>query len=69
LQAQGVLLVAPEHRLSLQHKQRELWDDEGQAAVCEELQALFSLPYLDIHDESDELLHHRWGGGGWKLGS
>jgi hypothetical protein len=59
LQARGVLLVAPEHRLSLQHKWRELWEVEGQQGVCNELQALFGLPYWDILDESDELLHHR----------
>jgi hypothetical protein len=27
--------------------------------VCQELQALAAVPYLDVLDESDELLHHR----------
>jgi hypothetical protein len=53
--------------MSLQHKAKELLDDEGQQAVYDELQALFKLPYLDIHDESDELLHHRWALGGVDL--
>lgn len=52
--------MAPEHRLSLQHKWRELWGSgEDAAGVCAELAALDSLPYLDLLDESDELLHHR----------
>jgi hypothetical protein len=54
--------VAPEHRLSLQLKQQELMlqGSEGSAAVGGLLHRLASLPYVDILDESDELLHHRW---------
>jgi hypothetical protein len=57
--------VAPEHRLSLQLKQQELMlqGSEGSAAVGGLLQQLAGLPYVDILDESDELLHHRWGVG------
>jgi hypothetical protein len=59
LQAGGALLVAPEQRLSLQHKWHELRAESDQEATCAELAALFKLPYLDLMDESDELLHHR----------
>eukprot|EP00775_Hariotina_reticulata_P004976 gene4976-5218_t len=60
-QVGGLLLVAPEHRLSLQHKWRELWEDQANAALCGELQVLLKgLPYLDLLDESDELLNHRY---------
>jgi hypothetical protein len=60
LQVGGLLLAAPEHRLSLQHKWRELWEDPANAAVCDELQVLLKgLPYVDLLDESDELLNHR----------
>ena len=71
----GLLLVAPEHRLSLQLKGQELWiagsqqsrgaaaaggqQQSNDLAVWAELQSLASLPYLDLLDESDELLHHR----------
>jgi hypothetical protein len=70
LQVGGLLLMAPEHRLSLQLKGQELWlrDGEQDRAVWAELQGLASLPFLDLLDESDELLHHRWGwaaGCGW----
>ncbi len=59
----GLLLVAPEHRLSLQLKQQELLLQGTPAAtvVGRQLQQLASLPYVDILDESDELLHHRCG--------
>jgi hypothetical protein len=61
LQVGGLLLVAPEQRLSLQLKSRELalQGSEAGAAVVEQLTALARLPYLDVMDESDELLHHR----------
>ena len=59
----GLLLVAPEHRLSLQLKAQELWlrDAGHDRAVWAELQRLAGLPYQDLLDESDELLHHRRG--------
>ncbi|MEW5310745.1 MAG: hypothetical protein WDW38_002512 [Sanguina aurantia] len=55
----GMLLVAPEQRLSLQLKWHEMWSkrDEG---VCSALQEVADMPYLDLLDESDELLHHRF---------
>lgn len=61
LQAGGLLLVVPEHRLSLQLKWQELWlkGDAASRAVCAELEALAAMPFLDLLDESDELLHHR----------
>ncbi|EFJ48301.1 hypothetical protein VOLCADRAFT_104794 [Volvox carteri f. nagariensis] len=63
----GLLLVAPEHRLSLLLKRQEMWQQQqsrpdGQDVVATAVAALdqlASLPYLDILDESDELLHHR----------
>lgn len=60
-QVGGLLLVVPEHRLSLQLKWHELQMRGGAAslAVCAELQALANMPYLDLLDESDEILHHR----------
>ena len=63
LQVGGLLLVVPEHRLSLHLKQQELWlkGDAASRAVCAELEALAAMPYLDLLDESDELLHHRCG--------
>jgi hypothetical protein len=49
-------MVAPEHRLSLEVKGDELWQDEG---LKQELVELEALPYIDIMDENDVLLHHR----------
>ncbi|KAG2496793.1 hypothetical protein HYH03_005201 [Edaphochlamys debaryana] len=72
----GLVLVAPEHRLSLLLKRTELGleapaeedievedeeEAERQAAAlcCSALDELTELPYVDVLDESDELLHHR----------
>ncbi|GLC35571.1 thioredoxin-disulfide reductase [Pleodorina starrii] len=60
----GLLLVAPEHRLSLQLKRLELGvgqqkQDEEMEDICTALDHLAAMPYLDLLDESDELLHHR----------
>jgi hypothetical protein len=71
MQAGGLVVVAPEHRLSLRLKGQELWlrsrnsagpaaQQQQDAAVWKELQRLAGLPCLDLLDESDELLHHRW---------
>eukprot|EP00198_Chlamydomonas_reinhardtii_P008814 XP_001698151.1 predicted protein [Chlamydomonas reinhardtii] len=75
MQYRGVLLVAPEHRLSLELKWKELICRErqgheatattGGAAGCSQqvvtlLAALLRTPVLSILDESDELLHHRY---------
>jgi hypothetical protein len=61
LQVGGLLLVVPEHRMSLELKWYELCmkGDPQALAACQELQALAAVPYLDVLDESDELLHHR----------
>ena len=56
------MLVAPEWRLSLELKYLELWGQRGDLGVdatLRSLQALFQLPFLDVLDECDELLHHR----------
>jgi hypothetical protein len=72
----GAVLVAPEHRLSLQLKWHELrLSEKGSGAnaaslkqIRDELELLHSLPYHDIFDESDEELRHQfqliyaWGG-------
>ena len=74
-QGRGVLLVAPEHRLSLELKWKELLLDHTQDCmaaaeavsaspglrqqVVTQLAALLRDPVLSILDESDELLHHR----------
>ena len=59
LQVGGLLLVAPEHRLSMQLKRGELWR-EGRRDICAALDELaLDVPYCDILDENDVLLHHR----------
>lgn len=55
----GVLLVAPEHRLSLQLKWHEL-RLQGKHALCELLDQFFALPSRDCLDESDEVLRHKY---------
>lgn len=81
-----MLLVAPEHRLSLKLMQTDLALDPDKrcnklAAPVEHL--LEGFPFIDIIDESDEVLHHqlracfclrvhwdvRGGGGGKARGS
>eukprot|EP00854_Cymbomonas_tetramitiformis_P000643 gene643-1076_t len=75
----GVLVMAPEHRLSLQLKRLELTvqqhaapsHDEGTAgdakeglaersAVRNQLAAMEALPVIDLFDESDELMRHKY---------
>jgi hypothetical protein len=58
MQEGGLVLVAPQHRLSLSLKWHELWS-MGAMQVCNVLDKIANLPYMDILDESDELLHHR----------
>jgi hypothetical protein len=68
MQEGGLLLVAPEHRLSLHLKWHELrgaaigGSAEAAAAVAE-LDGLAGMRFVDVMDESDELMHHRWAGG------
>ena len=59
LQEGGLLLTAPEHRLSLQLKRLELGAQAGKEDVCRLLDDFAKLPYVDTVDEVDELLHHR----------
>eukprot|EP00983_Pelagomonas_calceolata_P080413 1155136-Pelagomonas_calceolata.AAC.1 len=63
IQVGGLLLVAPEHRLSLQLKRDELWGHDH--AVCAMLDKLSAMPYIDIIDENDVMLHHRM----WQVNS
>lgn len=58
VQVGGLLVVAPEHRLSLHLKGLELLAKKDMATV-RALEAIVQMPYLDVLDESDELLHHR----------
>jgi len=53
----GLLLVSPEHRLSLHLKQDELWgvDPSTWTALAE----MDLVNFVDIMDENDVLLHHR----------
>ncbi|KAF5833854.1 hypothetical protein DUNSADRAFT_9691 [Dunaliella salina] len=57
-QVGGLLLVAPEHRLSLELKRDELFSHDH--AVCAEMDKLSAMPYIDIIDENDVMLHHRY---------
>lgn len=64
LQIGGVLLVAPEHRNSLHLKYLELAlaggiEDTSTDLASSLLHLHSSLPYYDILDESDEVLHHQ----------
>ena len=54
--------MAPEHRLSLKLKSDELRLEGTKAAssVLQLLQALDEIPAIDILDESDELLRHKY---------
>ena len=51
----GVLLITPEHRLSLKLKWYEL-KLEKEVETCKILAQIDGLPYIDILDECDELL-------------
>lgn len=56
----GAVLVAPEQRMSLHLKIHELADKEN-AEVANLLHGLETgLPFIDVLDESDELLNHRF---------
>ena len=61
VQEGGVLLTTPERRLSLLLKQQELWQ-QGEGELCAALGALIQRPSIDLLDESDELLSHRYVG-------
>lgn len=56
----GIFVVAPEHRLSLELKQKEL-HRANNLLLSSALDGLIrSTPWRDVLDESDELLHHRY---------
>jgi hypothetical protein len=55
----GVLLTTPERRLSLLLKRQELWE-KGERDLSRALDAHINLPAIDLLDESDKLLSHRW---------
>jgi len=59
LQVGGLLLVAPEHRASLRLKRDEIWL-WGDRAVTSQLDLLAALPYVDVVDENDVVLSHKW---------
>lgn len=64
MQEGGALAVAPEWRNSLHLKWHELWakaqaGDEARGHTIKTMDGLLKMPFLDILDESDELLHHR----------
>ena len=61
-----MVLVAPEQCASMLLKCHELRARKGDAsaAALQALEAVLQLPYTDILDESDELLHSRWEVGG-----
>lgn len=58
----GFVIVAPEHRLSfeLKIKELELSGDESSVAIASQLQKVHESAWVDVLDESDELLHHRF---------
>ena len=58
-QLRGVLCIAPEHRLSIHLKWHELRVSPSMHEVAAALTSLYDLPYLDILDESDEILRHK----------
>jgi len=55
----GFFVVAPEHRLSLELKVKELHLD-GQQKLSESLGNVVSGSWQDVFDEIDEMLHHRY---------
>lgn len=57
--ARGAVVIAPEHRLSLQLKWHELRLSD-KSELVDSLPSLDALPYCDVLDESDEILHHRY---------
>jgi len=63
--SQGVFVMAPEHRLSMYNKQRELAsshsaEDLQVAALLAEIESPRRVEMVDVFDEVDELLHHRY---------
>jgi hypothetical protein len=59
-QEHGFLVIAPEHRLSLYLKVKELHQDNKVQESKDINKILLEYPYCDIIDEVDEVLHHRF---------
>lgn len=57
--SRGVLLVAPEHRLSLILKWHEKYAS-GEIELCGVLDHLAAIPKYELLDESDEILRHKY---------
>ncbi len=57
--SRGLIVVTPQSRLSLELKHHELRSAEGQGEARAVLDELRQLPYVDLLDEVDEVLHHR----------
>ena len=55
----GLLMVAREHRLSLDLKWHDFYG-KGESDTCAMIRRLQGMPYLDLFDESDELLRHKF---------
>jgi len=58
-QNRGFLVVAPEHRLSMKLKVKELVMG-GDRHLSEKLNEFVKGPWHDVFDEVDEILHHRY---------
>lgn len=58
-ESSGFLVVAPEHRLSLELKTKELVLRK-ECSIASELRTLKEFSWIDVLDECDELLHHRF---------
>jgi Protein of unknown function (DUF3645)./Protein of unknown function (DUF3638). len=55
----GFIVLAPEHRMSLELKVKEL-EISNEQITCQSLKEVQSRKYFDIFDEVDEILHHRF---------
>ena len=55
--SRGAICVAPEHRLSLELKRHEL-RSANKDNICNLLDKISAFPYVDIIDESDEILRN-----------
>lgn len=56
----GFVVVAPEHRLSLELKIKELEVIDNRSELAAALRTVHDFSWTDVLDESDELLHHRF---------
>ena len=56
----GFFIVTPEHRLSLELKQKEIHLLGNEIQLSQELEDLTTDSWYNIFDEVDEILHHRF---------